>query len=259
MHHSFAYVDNYLYYETHCWFMAKRNKKEYDLDFTNFNHMLVLLSKQVGKENIEKMVKGELKGVLEQCIANTKSSNKSKIGKRFVLKGSVQKMKDAEKPHNGITYPKQSPDLVSQITFEGNRKFKLPTDLTSENFARVKKRLKGMKERRIGRIGLAKSTFLFIAKKAGIKVKGDKKAESAFKTNPDYGAKVTRVEEKGSGSKYTLTFESTSETVYYGTGGKRVVQRAIDGREKFFKKNLRLGVFDDPEKMAKAYGFIFEG
>lgn len=221
--------------------------------------MMNLLAKQVGPEKTEKIVKGELKGVLEQCIKKTKASTKAKITKRFQLKGSVKAFMDAEIPHNGIDYPQQTDDLKAQITFEGNRKFKLPSDLNASNFARVKRRLAITKNRKLKNIGLAKSTFLFVAKEAGIlqHVSGDKKAQDAYSNNKEYGRKVVAVKESGSGSTYSLTFEITSATVYNGTGGVRVVQKAIEGREKFFAKNVKLGVFEEPEKFADAYGFLF--
>ena len=170
-------------------------------------------------------------------------------------------MKEAEKPNNGIDYPQQSPDLVPRITFEGNRKFNLPSDLTAQNFSRVKKRLKGMRERRKARVGLAKSTFLFVAKKAGIndlKGSGIAKAMKAYSANPDYGAKTTSVKEKGSDGQFILIFELTSMVVYLGTNGKRIVQEAINGRVGYFEKNVKKGVFDDPKKFADQYGFIFD-
>lgn len=241
--------------------MAGKQDKNFKLDYTNFNRMMNLLAKSAGKEKTEKIVKGELKGVLERCIAKTKSATAGAIDKRFVLKGSVAAMQEAEKPHNGVNYPEQSPDLISRITFEGNRKFNLPSDITASNFSRVKKRLQGMKKRRKSRVGLAKSTFLFIADKAGIKdlkASGIAKARKAYAANPQYGADVTSVTEKGQGAKYTLTFETTSATVYLGTGGKRVIQEAINGRVAYFEKNVKKGVLDDPKKFAEQYGFIFD-
>jgi hypothetical protein len=236
--------------------MAKSSKKNFKLDYTNFNRMMNMLAEAAGKQNTKKIIKSRLKAVLEKCVTKTKSSTASKIGKRFSIKGSQKAFEDAEVPFNGINYPQQSPDLIPKIRFEGDRNFRIPSDVNSSNFARVKKRLKGMRAKRLGRVGLAKSTFVFIAIKAGIlNLKADKKAMTAFAKNPAYGASCTSVKHTGAGAKYTLHFETTSATVYNGTGGKQVIQNAIKGQEKSFAKHIKMGVLEDPKKFEEIYGF----
>ncbi len=102
--------------------------------------------------------------------------------------------------------------------------------------------------------GLAKKSWWLLAVRAGLAVVVPSFVQRAIaSTGKSYSenAEVKRVQVRG---RWGLEFTNRQPTVQSpNVKGLRALGRAIQGRMKYFERNLRLGVFHDLRKIAKAY------
>ena len=109
-------------------------------------------------------------------------------------------------------------------------------------------------QRKLKARGLAKRSWWLLAVRAGLAVVVPSFVQRAIastgKAYPE-NAEVRRVHVRG---RWGLEFTNRQPTVQSpNVNGLRALGRAIQGRKKYFERNLRLGVFHDLRKIAKAY------
>ena len=102
--------------------------------------------------------------------------------------------------------------------------------------------------RRMSYIGISKQSWAMLADMAGLKIKVPKKVQkipSKFYRNFE----VTKRRVQGS---YSITLVNAQPTVNR-LGARRIVQRAIEGRAKYFARNLEKGGLSRMKDFEKAY------
>lgn len=188
----------------------------------------------------EKVVKSEVGSILEKTLANTKVASVSRIRNRY--KDFVPMGQNAYSPAR----TRRSGNVIGSnlIYYMQNR---YPNALWSRLNAR---RVQLINRARAAR-GLARQSWLQIANELGIKINAPGYVATAIaKTGKTYKNVTTST--KVSKNKIEIRISNGQPTVN-ATGGARALQRAIQGRIKFFEKNASLSVFADIKKIAKAY------
>lgn len=101
--------------------------------------------------------------------------------------------------------------------------------------------------------GLSAKSWVKIADKLGLDIKVAGFIRKAIaKTQREYDD-VSAVKEKGK-SKIRIHFVNSQPTVNNPrVGGARALRTAVSGRVKFFERNIKLLVFNDIKKIARAY------
>ncbi len=108
----------------------------------------------------------------------------------------------------------------------------------------------GLRARRLAARGLLKKVWVQVAAKLGMAVEGvPAYVDRAAAPGGDYPEDAV-ASEKGQGTKFSI--EGASFRIY----DPRIIgalQRAMNGRANYFRTNLRKGVFDKAEEIAKKY------
>jgi hypothetical protein len=101
--------------------------------------------------------------------------------------------------------------------------------------------------------GLAKQSWLEIAKALGVTINVPGYVQSAIASTGQKYSNVS-VRLSRSNGRLQITIENSQPTVNLPqVGGARALQRAIDGRTRFFVQNLGREVFNDMAQIAKKY------
>lgn len=149
------------------------------------------------------------------------------------------------------------------ITLKRNRRTyflnnRYPSSLWKEIEAQRKDSLK----RKLGARGLSKQSWVRLAAAAGLN--NIKAPAYVHKAKPRSGKTYNgnaRVKRDKRPSKYAIFFENRQPTVANDRAGKgrRALGIAISGRQKYFERNLKDGVFKNLASVAKAYpGLIIQ-
>ena len=101
------------------------------------------------------------------------------------------------------------------------------------------------------RRGLSKLSFLTLGKQLGLSVKAPAYVSKAKVNGKEYPQKVKAEEKKQSGTE--VIYLTNNMTTALAAGGKKAILKAINGRVGYFKNNLRKGVFEKAETIAKKY------
>ena len=126
-----------------------------------------------------------------------------------------------------------------------NPKWKLPAPIHAEIQKQIKADLKERKDAR----GLAKKSWQQLAKSLGITVQAPGFVEKANAKGEDYPADATGKEVKSTSEFYVeITNSRTYDRMIFDA-----IRKAMRGREKFFKRNLKEGVFKKIESIASKY------
>jgi hypothetical protein len=226
------------------------NSKAVRYDYTNWNAMVTLLAKSAGVP-VKKVIRHEMEKVLAKAIKLTPQAKKGNITKRWTIKGSVAQ-------HKGNDPPEQIPELI--VKFQHNGETIEPRKaIHSDDLARVKGIMNDQKKERYDRVGLCRSSWLWVAKKFKLESPlTSKAAENAFAKNSWYGGKI-KVKEYGDDEGYSMKFEINGKALFLGGKGRKALSTALDGRIKFCEKNIEKGVLEDPKKFADKYGFAIQG
>lgn len=108
--------------------------------------------------------------------------------------------------------------------------------------------------RRLGARGLAKQSVLQIADRLGIKISAPGYVATALASTGKRYPENTAVRLQRRTGLLQISFENSQPTINQErVGGRRALQRAIDGRVKYFMTNMARGVFDDVKNIAKRY------
>ena len=227
------------------------NSKAVRYDYTNWNAMMTLLSKSAGVP-VKKVIRHEMEKVLDKAIKLTPQAKKTNITKRWTIKGSVAQ-------HKGENPPEQIPELVVKFQHNGETIEPRKAIHDMDSLPRVKSIMADEKKARYDRIGLCRSSWLWVAKKFKLASPATSKgAENAFQKNSWYGSKII-VKEYGTDDEYSMKFEINGKALFLGGKGRKALSTALDGRIKFCEKNIQKGVLEDPVKFASKYGFTVQG
>lgn len=227
------------------------NSKAVRYDYTNWNRMITLLSQASGKP-LKTVIQHEFQRVLDKAIKLTPQAKKKNITDRWTIKGSIAQLK-SDNP------PPQIPPLVKKFVSMGQVIEPRKAIHDFDNLQKVKDIMAEEKKKRYDRVGLSRSSWLWVAK--GFKLKSpttSKAAENAFAKNSWYGSKI-KCKEYDTDKGYSMKFEINGKALFLGGKGRKALSTALDGRIKYAKTNIQKGVLEDPKKFADKYGFVIEG
>ena len=220
------------------------------IDASNFNRAMEGLSKLTGK-SMEKIIKHELAKILEKTIKGTKPASTKFINERFDLR---EGQKPSERLIGRVTLNGRGRNVVSikpTIWREGQK-------VRNPDWTLLQKKLKQEKKYAKQRRGLAKGTWLKQAKDMGINVKVPAYVQKAY-AHLGRSASRTSAKEYKRRPYVILVKNSARVPMFRDVGGYGAFVRAMNGRQKFFEKNLSKGVFDKSATIAEKYGLLIEG
>lgn len=212
------------------------------VDTRQFNAMCEQLSKLTAVK-YDKVVRAEVGKVLEKALEFTPSLSVGKVKARFASARFSSQPSGMYSPKNRRAVPTKNGYIVYYL---GNR---YPDALWSVMDARRRTHLAAV----LAAKGLAKKSWLQIADLLGINIKAPVYVAAAVASDGKQYMNVTAAT-KHSKSSIVIEFSNSQPTVNIPrVGGARALERAIQGRIKFFDKNASLAVFADIKKQAKAY------
>jgi len=109
-----------------------------------------------------------------------------------------------------------------------------------------------IKRRKASR-GLAKKSWIQVAQSIGLSVSAPGYVESATTKNGDYPGDGKATEESN-GSDFAIVLRNSRT---YSPSVFDAIRKAMNGREKFFRENLKLGVFKSIETIAARYPGLY--
>jgi hypothetical protein len=109
-----------------------------------------------------------------------------------------------------------------------------------------------IKRRKASR-GLAKKSWIQVAQSIGLSVSAPGYVESATTKNGDYSGDGKATEESN-GSDFAIVLRNSRT---YSPSVFDAIRKAMNGREKFFRENLKLGVFKSIETIAARYPGLY--
>ena len=234
----------------------------YEVDTFEINRIFRELDFIVGRAgNYERIVRGETEAVLKAAIkrTNPRTAAKAKAMRtRIAVQGRPLPrehwMTDGRhwKPK---TYKKMPGRAFTK--FRGklyNLAYRYPNATWNEIDAYLKRRV----VERSGAVGIAKKSFYLIGKQLGFAMAGVPKwvikAQPQAKFAGAYMASITSIVEGGPHTSFSIrAMNGSTSAMSYRAGGHRAANAAVRGRERFFEKNLQLGVFADARKIAAKY------
>lgn len=210
------------------------------VDTRQFNAMLDQLSKLAPSVKLEQIVDSEVARTLEGAVRNTKAASASRIKKRY----------DEFVPLGMDAF---SPKRVRRSgNLKGNNLiYYMQNKYPNALWSRLRARRAQLILRLLKARGLARRSWLDIAEQMGLKIDVPGYVRSAVATT---GRTYENTSAKRSRGKdgYSVVISNAQPTAV-NTGAARAIQRAMDGRAKYFRKNCELGVFAEVAKVAKAY------
>ena len=225
---------------------ASRHGSNVTLDASNFNAAMRQLSKLTGL-SMEKVIRGELKKILETTVSRTKAAKSKLIRERFTYR-------EGQKP---------SERLIGRVTIAGRRRNVAsikPTikrggqTVRNPDWVLLQKKLKEELKHALEMRGLSKATWLKQARDLRINLQVPSYVEKAYKHIGTAAAKTWGKVTKR--KPYVITIKNAARVPMvrqvYGYGA---FKRAFNGRQKFFEKNLATGVFKSSARMTEKYGF----
>jgi hypothetical protein len=201
-----------------------------DIDTTNFNRAIQQIAKYSGADLVT-VVESEAQAVLTKAAGFTKSASASRIREN----------------HNRQKATRADVGNGSKLYFLDNR---YPNPMWS----RLKRARAASLKRKLAARGLAKQSWAQLAYLAGLSITVPayvlKAVASTGRTYPE-NVTASRLRK---GRAFGIFFENAQPTANLAyVGGPRAVQRAINGRVKFFARNMEKGVFTSLRKIAAAY------
>ena len=190
----------------------------------------------------DEVLKEEVGKVLEKAIQDTPVMDTGKARRRFdAARFTAQPETLYEPKYRLRRHPKNNKILY-------NLTYKYPGELWS---AITEARAADLKKKIAAR-GLAKQSWLKIARMLGLSVHAPSYVENAVATTgKTYDEDETAEVQRTSGG-VNYHFENSQPTVN-AIGGEEALQAAMDGRTLFFVNNIERGVFEDLGQAAKKY------
>ena len=219
------------------------------IDASNFNEAMSQLSTMAGK-SFEKVINHELAKILEKTIKGTKPASTKLINERFDYK-------EGQKP---------SERLIGRVTLNGRGRNVISIKPTirrggqmvrNPDWTLLQKKLKAEKKQAKLMRGLAKATWLKQAKDMRISVKVPAYVSKAY-AHLGRSASMTSAKVYKRRPYVILVKNSARVPMVKDVGGYGAFIRAMNGRQKFFERNLSKGVFDKTASITEKYGFDVE-
>jgi len=132
--------------------------------------------------------------------------------------------------------------MNGKIYFMNNR---YPDALWAQLQAKVKRSIQVSKEAR----GLSKKSWKQLAERLGFDIDVPGYVAAATTKNGDY-PEDAKARENREGSDFSITLQNSRT---YSPSVYDAIRKAMNGREKFFKENLKTGVFKSIETIAAKY------
>lgn len=186
----------------------------------------------------------EIGKVLEGAIRNTRSASKARIRLRFKTAEFSMQPSNLYSPKNGRAGVK--------ISKNGFIPYFLRNRYPDSLWAGIVARRDASFNTKIGAIGLAKKSWLNIARKLHLGVKAPAYVSKAVASTGKEYPENTSVKIERKTGKIGVTIFNSQPTVN-AIGGERALQQAVDGRTKAFLYALGKGTFDSLAKIAKKY------
>ncbi len=193
-----------------------------------FEQMLVDLQRNVSATSLQDVIDAETSKVLSSAATKTKQAG-------------VTKIRRSDKDRTHVTLP--------------NGKVVNPNWRLSQNDWRALKRARADKiKEKLRRVGLSRQAWIQIGEEMGLQVTGRGLAKARKAT-----VNSARVRHKASGTRRNRGKGRIANVIVYGNpvgqfaGARSALQAAINGRVKFFERNVKTGVFDDAKSIAAKY------
>jgi hypothetical protein len=234
-------------------------KATVDLDTTNFDNMLVELSKMTGK-SLQDVIKGEAAAIIGMTMMETNLADPKKIDARYTYTEHGENKKTVKEILvNGKITNVRSVKKYGVWVETKKKRYWDPKKLNPK-WRPLQKALKFAKERAKRMKGLSKATWFEIAYQLKMTHQiSPKKAVTVTMKKAWQNMKGTRVmgvlsgTEKGE-AHYTLTMKNFSDKALTpGANGFIAFTKAWGGRIKFFEENLTRGVFNSVKNTARKY------
>jgi hypothetical protein len=137
------------------------------------------------------------------------------------------------------------------LSLDGKR-YKLSHRYPDALWRKIQAKQKRGLQRKLKARGLSKQSFLRVGELVGLRVSVPSFVARATSGRPhpeNFAAR--RLRTAGRPGIWFSNAAPTLQSPY--VGGRRAVARALQGRKKYFEKNMRLGIFTDLKKIEKAY------
>lgn len=203
---------------------------KFDIDTTQFNRAIASIAKYSGADLIT-VVEHEAGKVLEKAAGLTKTASAKNIRERIAAR-----------------------EFTRADAGSGRKLYYLKNLYPDPVWNKLQASLRASAKRKLAARGLSKQSWAQLAAAAGLRITVPAFVQKAIATTgkqyPD-NVSASRVHR---GKKFGITFENAQPTVQtFFVGGRRALQRAINGRAKFFATNMKKGVFTSLRKIAAAY------
>jgi hypothetical protein len=180
---------------------------------------------------------------------NTKAASASSIRKRHEAKKFVALPANAYTPTTASGLKARA---SARITSGGSLLYNLANNYPPALWNIIDRKRKADLERALHARGLAKKSWLYVARALGIPLSTPGYVAKAIPTTGrEYPQNITARKQVDQ-NKITVSFLNAQPTVN-AIGGKSALQRAISGRVKFFLTNMKTGVFNSMQEVAKKY------
>jgi hypothetical protein len=206
------------------------------------------LAKVTGR-SIEKVVNTEMTKLLESAMGYTKAASVSGIRKRHDAHKFVSLPANAYTPSTPAGLRSRA---QAKIDAHGNLLYFLGNNYPPALWNVIDRKRKADLERELHARGLAKKSWLYVARALKIPLTAPGYVAKAIPTTGrEYPQNIT-ARKLIDNNKVIVSFLNAQPTVN-AIGGKRALQNAINGRVKFFLANMKTGVFNSMQEIAKKY------
>ena len=228
---------------------SNRSGSQVTIDATNFNEAMRQLSKLTGL-SMQKVIKGEFKKILEKTISKTKAASSTLIRERYTLR---EGQKPSQRLIGRVTIGGRARNVkaIKPTIFQGGQRVRNP------DWTLLQKKLRTELKQMLAMRGLAKATWLKQARDMNMTISAPKYVERAYQKIGSAAAVTWAKVYKR--KPYVIMLNNAARVpMIKQVGGYGAFKRAINGRQKFFEKNLSKGVFDSTRARAEKYGFLVE-
>lgn len=213
------------------------------IDTSKFNAMIQEIARK-GNVTEEEVLVSEVEKILEATLRNTKTSTVASIR-------ATSENSDFSMQPESLYTPKRGRKGVN-VTKGGFIAYYLRNRYPESLWAAMSARRKTSLIAKLKARGLARKSWLDIAQKLGLRIKFPGYVATAIASTGKEYPQNTRVSFQRRTGKLQIAFENSQPTVNK-IGGGQALQRAVDGRYKFFIQNLARGTFESVAKIARAY------
>jgi hypothetical protein len=223
---------------------------ETQVNTKGFEAACFALARVTGK-SIEQVVKSEMSTLLEATMNNTRAATATGIRKRHEAKKFVALPANAYAP---TTLTGLKSRANAKIDTHGNLLYFLGNNYPPALWNLIDRKRKLDLEKELHARGLAKKSWLYVARALGVPVSAPGFVQRAIPTTGREYPQNIAARKLIDQNKIVVSFRNAQPTVNTEqAGGRRALQTAINGRVKFFLQNTIKGVFNSMQEIAKKY------